>query len=91
MSMSDDNHWHLDKKVPIALIVTLLCQFAAGVWFAGKMSQRQDEQERRITVMEQQNVGGRLGALEGQLSDVKAGLNRIDAKLDRLIEKGARP
>ena len=82
-----DNGWHLDKRVPIALILTLAVQFAAGVWFAGQLAQRQDEQERRITAIENQNISGRLGAVEGQLADLKDGIRRIDGKLDRLIEK----
>ena len=30
--------WHLDKKVPVALIVTLLVQAAFGIWWASKLS-----------------------------------------------------
>lgn len=26
--------WHLDKRVPVALIATLFLQFGAGVWWA---------------------------------------------------------
>lgn len=32
------NDWHLDKKVPIALIVTLLLQAALGIVWASRMS-----------------------------------------------------
>ena len=83
---TDPSHWHLDKRVPVTLIVVLIGQAALGVWFSGRLSQRQDEQERRILTIEQQNVTARLGMLESQLSDLKAGLFRIDSKLDRLIE-----
>lgn len=30
--------WHLDRRVPIALIVTLMVQFGAGVWFVSSLS-----------------------------------------------------
>lgn len=30
--------WHLDKKVPVALIVTLFVQAAFGIWWASKLS-----------------------------------------------------
>lgn len=87
---STDNHWHLDKKVQITLIVTLLVQFGMGLWFAGRSTQRQDEHERRINTIEQQNVGGRLWSVEGQLQDVKAGVSKINDKLDRIIERDPR-
>lgn len=90
MSDPADNHWHLDKKVPITLIVVLLVQFAGGIWYAGRSTQRQDEHERRINTIEQQNVSGRLGSVEGQLHDVKAGVSKINDKLDRIIEREPR-
>lgn len=30
--------WHLDRKVPIALIITLLCQAALGIVWASRIS-----------------------------------------------------
>jgi hypothetical protein len=27
-----ETHWTLDKKVPIGLMIALVCQFALGVW-----------------------------------------------------------
>lgn len=90
MEPQSDNHWHLDKKVPITLIFVLLVQLAGGIWYAGRSTQRQDDQERRINTIEQQNVSGRLGSVEGQLQDVKAGVSKINDKLDRIIEREPR-
>lgn len=86
----DDNRWHLDKKVPISLIVALTLQGGAGIWFAGKLAQRQDDQERRLTTIEGANVSGRIGVLESQIGDVKEGLKRIDGKLDRLLDSSGK-
>ena len=33
-----DEPWHLDKRVPVALIITLISQFAFTVWLASAMS-----------------------------------------------------
>lgn len=89
--MDGRDHWHLDKKVPIALIVTLCVQLIGGIWFAGRMVQRDEEQERRLERIEEaaraDNVAGRLSTLESQMNDLKAGLYRIDSKLDRLVER----
>lgn len=88
-------HWHLDKKVPIAMILVLLVQLGTGLWFAARMVERDESQERRLTAIEQasvqQNMGGRLSTVEAQLTDLKAGVSKIDGKLDRIIERGGRP
>lgn len=34
----DGESWHLDKKVPVALIITLLIQAAFGIWWASRLS-----------------------------------------------------
>jgi hypothetical protein len=45
--MTDDDYkWHLDKKVPVALIVTIAFQTTAIVWWAASVSQRVDALER---------------------------------------------
>jgi hypothetical protein len=82
----DDNRWHLDKKVPIALITALTAQAVGGVWMAGQLAQRQDDQERRLSTIERHNVSGRISVLESQVNDVRDGVRRIDGKLDRLLE-----
>jgi hypothetical protein len=44
--MQQDREWHLDKKVPLALIVTLLVQSGAFIWWAAKADSRLDALER---------------------------------------------
>lgn len=84
--VDDDSRWHLDKRVPIALIVALAVHLMSSIWFAGQFVQRQENQERRLSLIEQQNISGRLASLESQVSDVKTGVTKIDGKLDRIIE-----
>ena len=42
-----ERQWHLDKKVPIALIATLAAQTIAIVWWAANLSTRVDALERQ--------------------------------------------
>ena len=42
-----DNAWHLDKRVPIALIFTIMMQSGAAVWWAAGISERMGQIERR--------------------------------------------
>lgn len=99
MPTPTDSHWHLDKKVPITLIVVLAVQLLGGLWFAARIVERDEAQEKRIEAIEndrktenseRQSVIGRIAVLEGRVSDVKQAVQDANSKLDRLIERGAR-
>lgn len=40
MNCSTDSTWHLDKKVPIVIILTMGIQVAGGLWFISKRDAR---------------------------------------------------
>lgn len=78
--------WHLDKKVPIAFIVTLLVQCATMIWWANGITKDSEDHNRRIAQIEAQRTNERIGILESQVNDARGALSRIETKLDRLIE-----
>jgi len=41
-----DKHWHLDRKVPIALILALILQTTGAIWWASNQATRLDAVER---------------------------------------------
>lgn len=47
MSDGDDKHWHLDRKVPIALIVTLAIQTGCFIWWLASVNARVEQLERQ--------------------------------------------
>jgi hypothetical protein len=81
-----DDNWHLDKKVPLSLIFAMLIQAAMVVWAVadikkdvevlksqvGHQSERDERQDKAATETYQR--------LSNQLE-------KIDLKLDRLVEK----
>lgn len=76
--MSDDHAstaWHLDKRVPVALIVTLLLQFSAGLWFASKLS---------FTVEVQ---GSEIAELKSQMRSFAVGKDDIVIRITRMEER----
>lgn len=88
LAATADTHWTIDKRIPAALIITILLQSAAAIWWAAGVSntllaqaQRQDRLEQ--TLKEQANEIKRLPTLD---SEVKA-LQRSVEKLDKTIEK----
>jgi hypothetical protein len=38
--MDDDGKWHLDKKVPIGLMLGLALNLLLGIWYASKLDSR---------------------------------------------------
>lgn len=66
--------WHLDKRVPIALIVAIVMQTATlGAW-VGSLQQRVSHNEDAIKRGADQ--GERLARIEAILEEIKDRLNR---------------
>ena len=84
------HHWHLDRRVPVALIVTIIMQTVGIVWWAASISARVDVLERRLE--EARHNQSRIVRLEAnqnavyqRLDRIEAASRRIEAKLDRLL------
>lgn len=45
------SNWHLDKRVPISLIVMIAVQSASAVWWASSVEAKMAEQQRGTDVM----------------------------------------
>jgi hypothetical protein len=92
-TMTDDarteSGWHLDKKVPIALIVAIITQSIAFGWWGAKLDARQEYLETRLIRAEanierdaqaSRNVSDRLIRVE---EGVKAILDVVRRTEDR--------
>jgi len=89
-------HWHLDKKVPIALIGALLIQAGTIIWWASGLEGRMTSYDRRISANEaeisktdsaQDTITERLTRIEERTSATNAMLTRIEAYLSIIEEK----
>lgn len=89
--------WHLDRKVPIALIVTVAIQTAGMVWWAASLSSRVDEQARRVVSLEasRDTSAALMGGLRSDAAVLRAEseamrrqLDRIERMLDRRADAG---
>lgn len=79
MAGEDENNWHLDKKVPIALIVTLVLNIGATSWWAATASEKLASLERRIDLAAPQ--ADRLTRVETKLENVQDSLTEIKSML----------
>ena len=88
--------WHLDRNVTVALIVAMLGNAAATVWWASSITSaitelrainiRQDGEINIATAGREIN-SNRITSLEAKGISIEMKLVRIEDKLDRIIEK----
>ena len=83
--VSDRRGWHVDKGIPIAVIITV-------IMLAVSISRDQSKQDERISLVEtsvhmlQQARLNDQERAEKNFDELKADLRAMNAKLDRLIE-----
>ncbi len=65
-------HWHLDKRVPVALIGAILMQACLFVWWAATM-----DAENRF-------LSGRVDRLESDVARNEELVQKIDSRLARI-------
>jgi uncharacterized protein HemX len=57
-------HWHLDRRVPVAIIFAIALQSAGAIWWAASMSERMEQIEQR-----QQAAGARAEAADARQAE----------------------
>lgn len=84
--MTDEQRreWHLDRKVTVGLIIALIMHAATSIWWASDLTSRvkQMEQDQR----EAADMPERITRVETQVEGNREYLQRIEGKLDRVIE-----
>lgn len=55
-SMAEPQGWHLDKRIPVALIVTLLVYGGVGLMWAAATDERIEGQKQRIEKLENNSI-----------------------------------
>lgn len=92
MSDPQQQAWHLDKRVPIALIFALLAQTGGIVWWASGLSSRVDVNSRDIARQSgevailrnaAQAQAIQLGRIEEQIAGMRGDINRMIAAFER--------
>lgn len=71
-----DRAWHLDKKVPIALILTILMQTIIAAAYITRMDSRLGELEVKAERMENWRDG-----TQGKLDAINVTLGRVDERM----------
>ena len=82
----DSDDWHLDKKVPVSLIIAMVAQIVAVVWAIADIKKDTELNKQAIAQLQQAD---KFLLEEGNrnLSIIQGHYARLEAKLDRLIER----
>lgn len=81
--------WHLDKKVPLSLIFAMLVQ--CGMVVVAISDIKKDVEYLKAQVTTQANRDARQDAdMREAMAQLRDALATLNAKLDRLIERGGR-
>lgn len=87
------NDWHLDKKIPITLILSLLLQTGAIIWVASAMNSKIEQNSERLIRLEAfdstqrvitQNNTTAIAVINENLKNMRDSLARIE----KAVEKG---
>ncbi len=78
--------WHLDKKVPLSLIVAMVVQIVAVVWAIAAIKKDTELNKQEIEALKAVDI--ELKSEDHRnLQIIQGHYVRLEAKLDRLIER----
>jgi Tfp pilus assembly protein PilO len=83
--MAQTESWHLNKSVPISLIIGLAIQAAGVIWMFSSMASDIDTNRDRLTKVETQ-----VSQIEDTAQAQAVQLVRIETRLDALMEQSDR-
>lgn len=87
MAENDDNTvegWHLDKRIPITLIIAIVLQTVAVVWWGARLDQRVTQLE--LTSSSRAEFSDRITRQETLMESVQDTTRRIETKVDRILD-----
>lgn len=87
---SANEHWVLDKRIPLAVLIAIIVQSGAAVWWASSMAGRVTMLETNLTRIDLQGspiTRERLVALEQSKVDVQVKLQQIESGVGRMNDK----
>ncbi len=76
-----DTQWHLDKRIPIALIVTLAINTGVGIWWLSALGSRVEMIERQVD--RGSNLSGEIIQIKEQLRGLERVMLRLESYVDR--------
>ena len=86
MQLDTERGWHLKKEVQITQILTIVVVFVSAFWYIAKLEQRIAIIEAAV-VAQRDRDAAQDRVIADSSTQLRSALERIDSKLDRLIER----
>lgn len=84
--MTDEQSaWHLDKRIPIALITATVVQTGALIWWAATLTSQVAGHSEAISEFRAARINERLPVIELQIASLNEGMGRLDRKIDYML------
>jgi hypothetical protein len=83
----NDRAWHLDRRVPIALILALFAQTGSFIWWASGINQRVSALEEKQTIQSASAPmqSDRLTRVETKVETIQRDVTEIKSDIKSLI------
>ena len=81
----ESDHWTVDKRVPLALILILFSQTLGATWWAATMTSRVQTMEENAVM--HNDLPNRILRTEILLSQLEKTLNRLNSTLQSINDK----
>jgi hypothetical protein len=78
------SHWHLDKRVPITILLAIAVQTGTWIWWASNASTRLDAVERKVEAAAPQ--AERIIRLDEKMSTVQQNLLKLESLPQSMME-----
>lgn len=82
-----ETRWHLDKKVPISMIVTILALGFSGIVAITDIKKDVEVMKTEIKALHERD-NQQMAATKESLDLIRDAMNKIDDKLTRILERG---
>ena len=82
----DPNHWHLDRRVPVSIILVMVVQLVGGLWFMFELRSDVNTNARDISRIERsvdvittsaQTQAVQLGRIETEITGLRSDIERL--------------
>lgn len=81
-------HWRIDKRIPIALLITLFLQIAMAIIWATQLNARVDSLEEKAVYSS--DFGEKLARIDERLQSVKQYMEDIKHELENVAGRARR-
>lgn len=80
-----EGHWTLDRRIPFAVILTMVMQIVAALVWATQLDARVNNVEAKITT--DAGLSEKFARLDERLEGMKQNIDGMKHQLDRLTDK----